>query len=131
MPIDYAVDDVLRIVRVTATGIVDPDQELTLLERILADPRRRPGFGWLCDFRERSPAASAEHVRDVARVFLEHRAALGPSRMAALISRDVGHGLARMFDALVDDALEVAIFRDLAEAEAWLGAPPRGTANRP
>ncbi len=49
-----------------------------------------------------------------------------PSRVAALVSRDLDYGISRMFEGLAPVRLPVTYrtFRDEQEAVAWLTAPP-------
>lgn len=119
MPSAYVVDESRSLILSRAWGVLT-DQELrTHLTAFSNDPRFRPNFHQLADFREVTDlAVTSSGVRYLAR----ESPFTGGSRRALVVSSDAAFGLGRMFQILDDEsAPEVEVFRDLDDALAWLG----------
>ncbi|HNY66889.1 MAG TPA: hypothetical protein PKM41_15775 [Deltaproteobacteria bacterium] len=87
-----------------------------------------PGFGsvmrGMSDFSEASGALSCNDIRSHAMLLPRYLPADRRLRWAVVVRTSLAYGLARMFDILTENAdlkLELRIFRDVREAEAWLG----------
>lgn len=89
--------------------------------------REHAGMNRIWDFR--GSDLTAWSMADMSRFIdgvLQRGGALPGTRLAAIVSRDVEFGLARMFGSLAEDRLDVrpAVFRDEASAIAWITATP-------
>lgn len=116
-PVRYRIDPpIIRIHLEEPYGDAAVD---ALFRAVLADPAFRPGLDLLVEVPVgRNP--SAEAIRERAKLLAELSPRLG-RRLALVVERDVDFGLGRMFGSFVDEAgLDVRVFRDAAEAEAWL-----------
>jgi hypothetical protein len=121
MPITFEIDTEARIVRATARGDITLEEELACFESFLSDPRFESGFGILHDNRERRSVSSTDYVKGMADAVQKNRAALGPAKVAIVVSRMVSLGLSNMFAILTENALiRTRVFWDIEEAERWL-----------
>jgi hypothetical protein len=58
----------------------------------------------------------------MARAFHDHQNDVGYARLAIVVAKEVSYGLGRMFSTLTEHLpLETVVFRDIDEAEVWLG----------
>ena len=119
MPLAYLIDPDQRIVVITGE-YAKSDDWADLLARILADPRRQPGFGFLRDLRGATTpvdAAAVVEVMGVVRKFWPH---LQPSRAAILTPHDVD-AAALVAVAVADtEHLPFRVFKSHDEATQWL-----------
>ncbi|MCK5596608.1 MAG: hypothetical protein KAJ04_04095, partial [Candidatus Eisenbacteria sp.] len=106
-----------------ATGTLTPDE----LENALLDAYRRPDYrpegNSLCDVREAGVGTfTGEEIRRVVDTVLKHRGAPPETRTAIVVGRDLSFGPARMFAQQLEaeSPSDVAVFRDMDEAMAWL-----------
>jgi hypothetical protein len=78
----------------------------------------------LIDARDCRPAFSGNEVRSIVALLrrLGNESRLGPT--AIIVDSDVGYGLARMVEMLVEDVCAVRPFRRMEEAQEWLAAFP-------
>lgn len=123
MPITYAIDDTQGIVRVKWTGNVSGAECATHIAKMLADPSARRYARNLSDVREATGfPAGTELSLDLHQVIVPR---LPPARWttAILVDSPQQYGVARQFEAYGSDFLRCEIFRDEAEAIAWLRAP--------
>lgn len=117
MPLSYAIDTMQQII-VIRGEYADADEWKTLLARVLNDPRRQPGFGFLRDLRGATTPVSVDTVVDIMDVVRRFWPLLQPTRAAVLTPREVdpaalaAHAIAdanniplRVFNAY-DDALD-------------------------
>jgi hypothetical protein len=124
VPISYEIDQARGLVLSTAGGILTDGDILSLKARLLADPRWSPGMRELADVRA---IERLEVTTDGVRRMAGHDAAFAPAigsyRLALVVPRDEVFGMARMYQMLTEPAVPyVGVFRDLAEAAAWLEA---------
>jgi hypothetical protein len=123
MPGHYDIQPPERLVECTFCGSIGPADCIALIDRILGDPRYREGFSCLVDNRALETAFTPDQLRQVIPAVARAFAAMAPGpRIAVLVDRDVQYGLTRMFQSLSSDILNLnlRIFRDPAEARAWL-----------
>ena len=124
MPLTYTKDDACRRVVITAAGTVARQDLLALVQSQLDDG----SWSYACvyDTRGRSEPATTQDVQEAVafwRHMIQIHGARGP--VALVADAGVGYGMARMFALLGDDSsIPVAIFPDLASAEAWLDSLP-------
>ena len=118
MGMTYTVEHAERFVRATADGPVT-------LEDIRAhiESERLAGalaYRELIDARGASPAFSSEDIRVVVAILrrLGGESLLGPT--AVIVDSQVGFGILRIFEALLDDVCAVKPFYRMDSAEEWL-----------
>jgi hypothetical protein len=117
--ISYTIDADRKLVRVTVTGTLSVDDALLHQSRLKADPGFDPSFSQITIFvNVAQQALDAAGLRSIAL-----NAPYQPgARRAFVLPNDFGIGLGRMFQAYSDGTAkgEVSIFRDEAEALAWV-----------
>jgi hypothetical protein len=120
MSLAFTVDPAQRRVFTKASGGVT-------LEEVLAhirDERDVDGLPYseIIDGRGARPELTATDVRVIVDALrqLSMRSALGPT--AIIVDGDVGYGMMRMLEMLVDDVAVVRPFRQEREAIEWLNA---------
>ena len=124
MPIHYTIDAVRGIVRVEMAGVVGPNETLSFLERLGADPALRPAMPQLLDLRRMQAPPTSEDSESVALGFERLRSRFEGARCAVVVADPLVFGAIRQFAALaVRAAVEVRPFLDEREAERWLGLP--------
>jgi hypothetical protein len=120
MPISEAIDHVRRQVRSRATASVTLGDILAHLER----ERTASGLPYteLIDARGYHPDFSAAEVRSI----VDRLRRLGKmSRLGAtavVVDSDVGFGMVRMLEIMVEDVCAIRPFRNQEEAELWLAS---------
>jgi hypothetical protein len=116
--IRMTVDHAERRVTVNASGSITLDDILKHIEQ----ERTANGLGYaeLIDARGYVPAFSADQVRTVVEVLrdLAAQSPLGPT--AIVVDSDVGFGMLRMLEIMMDDVCKIRPFRDMSEARRWL-----------
>jgi len=119
MPAFYKIAKERRVILSTASGIFTLADALAHQGQILADPDFDNRYSQLLDLSHVTKMElSTEDVRKLA-----ERAVFWPtSSRAILVNTDLGHGLARLFKMLRENAGEtgIRIFRDLDEALEWI-----------
>jgi len=111
--------------RVVLTGRDDlvADDIVAALERAYGDPQFAPGMNVLCDLRNARTDLTPGDIRRIVDFVSRHREARGLGRSAVVAGRDVDYGMARIAQVHLEPlGVELAVFRDLQEAERWLGA---------
>jgi hypothetical protein len=114
---------------------VDSDAVLQVIETVRAHPDLDPGFHLLTDHRAVTTPISAEDARRIAaelRGRTQRLESMGGWCWAAVATKPASYGMVRMLSALVEDTpIELEVFTEMEEAEAWLalrgGASRRGT----
>lgn len=90
--------------------------------RLAGDPKFA-GSRVLWDLRTATFSPSASEIQELAEFVKRGSALRAPSRSAFVVAGDLEFGLVRVFGAYREErGVEVAVFRDLAEAAAWLAA---------
>ena len=127
MPIETSIDSKTGLRTHVARGTLTPAE----LESALKDAYRRtdyrPEANSLCDLREAGAEGfSGAEIRQIVGTVLKHRGAPPGTRTAIAVGRDLAFGLARMFAQQLEaqSRSDVAVFRDMDEAMAWLEAEP-------
>lgn len=99
------------------------DDITAALEGILGDPLYAHGLNVLCDIRDARPDLTPGGVRRIVDSVGRSREAGGCGKTAIVAGRDVDYGMARIAQVHLEPlGVELAVFRDLQEAELWLGA---------
>jgi hypothetical protein len=119
MPAFYKIAKERRVVLSTASGVFALGDALAHQDQILADPEFDPRYSQLLDLTHVTKIElSTEDVRKLA-----ERAVFWPTASRAiLVTNELGHGLARLFKMLREDAGEkgIRIFRNLDDALEWI-----------
>lgn len=125
MKIRFSVDYADRLVSTRAEGAITfADISAHLEQERLAGAL---AYRELIDGRGATPAVSSEEVRSVVAILrrLGSDSPLGPT--AVLVDSQVGYGVLRMLEALLDDVCAVKPFYQQEGAEEWLA----GSSKRP
>lgn len=119
MPLTYTIDPTQRVITILGE-YADADEWKTLLARVLNDPRRQPGFGFLRDLRGASTPVSADTVVGIMEVVRRFWPLLQPSRAAVLTPRDVD--TAALTAHAIADASDIPlrVFNAYEDALEWL-----------
>ncbi len=90
------------------------------LKGFLADPDYRPGMGVIHDWRRLLTASPSTEIMARAEYVTEIPAMKG-TRWALIVAGTVTYGMGRMAEILMEtSSVELRVFRDMAEAEAWV-----------
>jgi hypothetical protein len=122
MGLSYTIDEAAQLVTITGEySAADDWQEL--LARVLADPRRRPGFAFLRDLREATHPVDAATVIGIIAVVRQFWPHLRPSRAAILTRHDIDPA-AMVAHALADaENIPLQAFNSYDVAMEWLRGP--------
>jgi hypothetical protein len=119
MPLGYAINRGKRYVLLLYRGNPSAEEWTNAVGRALMDPAYLPGYGFLLDRRKATGPPTTEFIRAVVAFSEAHRAVLADSRWAVVVGDAASFGMARMGQMLAVD-LEIEVFTDMTEAEAWL-----------
>ncbi len=125
MPVAVRWDGGAQRIEVVAFGEIFENEREVALECATEFLRERGPLGLLVDWRLATSAATAEQVRNLAQGLVQKP---GPMALgiAVVVLEGMQFGLARMFQAHAElVGLPVAVFTDIASAEAWLTARGR------
>src|ERR1700694_5624231 len=120
MPITYTIAAEQNRVTAFATGITRYDDLHGLIQSLLADPGLVPGMRALYDARYAEPDITIMQLAEIAG---EARQLLnrGLGRIAVVAESQTTYREAKTFTVLARAiGIDVDVFRELAEAEAWL-----------
>lgn len=124
MAFPYQIGEDRGLVTISYESPVTFDRWRATMDRVLADPRFRPGFSFLGDRRAIESAVSSEHVEAEVTYMVDRRAHLGQGRWANLVhaSNKADYGMGRMSEILAElkGTLPVRTFDRLEDALAWL-----------
>ena len=91
------------------------------MHRMLEDPEVTGGCDLLSDHSAIDFTATTDLVKACIILLQQLESRIGPFRCAVVTSGDASFGMARMYQSLTESNVEnVAVFRDLDEARAWL-----------
>jgi hypothetical protein len=118
VPIEYTIDVEKRLVESTITGEVSVDEALSFWRQLPKDPRYQPDFRSLSDYTRAAPfKATGEDIWRLAEAL-----PIAPgARRAILVASDLHYGFGRIVESVRGaPGIAIAVFRDRAEAIAWL-----------
>jgi hypothetical protein len=119
LPTSYVIDAKHRVVRSRAWGVFSAAEFGEHRQAVAADPAFDPTYSQLGDLREveRFDIETATLRREAMETIFAPTA-----RRALVASSDVGYGLSRLYGTNAELAPQnVRVFRELEEAERWLG----------
>jgi hypothetical protein len=122
VPVSYQLEPVRRLVRSRAWGVLTDREIEAHYTRLVHDPGFESSFRQLCDMTEVTRIdATAEMLRRLAQ-----QAIFSPGTQRAFVAvQDAHYGLTRMFQVFCElEGTRVEIFRDTADADAWLDPAP-------
>ncbi len=119
-PLSYSIDVPTRKVIVTYAAQPTFAQWAGTMDEIFIDPNFHPGFGVLLDRRAVILPAETDYVKRMVGFIDKRRDIAGPGRWAILVSDPGSFGMGRMAGQLSSCEYSIRVFRELAEASAWL-----------
>ena len=121
MPVSYQIDAATGRVRTRCIGDVTLAEAVDHFRSLGLDPATPLHPDVLVDLRETSSLPETDQLRSIAKEVARLREKLQWGACAIVASRDAVYGISRMFAVYTEDAFSsVRVFRELAEAEAWL-----------
>jgi hypothetical protein len=119
MPGAYTIDEARSLVLSRGWGVLRDRELLAHARALAANPRFRPHFSQLTDFREATGV-------DVTTATVREMAELSPfgsgARRALVAPNDLIYGMARMFQIMRSGSPDqIDVFRELDSALEWLG----------
>jgi hypothetical protein len=126
MPIEYDVDHERRLVRVRAIGLITPTTLFEYQKEVWSD-QTLAGYDELVDMSgvEQLEASSPSNVNALAGFSAKMDGKSQPTKLAIVAADDLTFGLGRMYQAYREmkpgSNKEVAVFRTMPDALAWLG----------
>jgi hypothetical protein len=121
MPVSYQIDAAAGRVRTRCYGDVTLAEALDHFRALGVDPATPLRPDLLVDLRETNSLPETDQLRSIAKEVARLRAKLQWGACAIVASRDAVFGISRMFAVYTEDFFSaVHVFRELAEAEAWL-----------
>ena len=123
MPLSFAIDTDQRLITITGE-YAHPDEWARLLQQVLDDPRRQPGFAFLRDLGAATMPVDAETVVGIIEVVKRFWPEMQPSRAAVVTPRRfdspalIAHALADL------EHIPLRMFTDYQSAVEWLRERP-------
>jgi len=127
VPFRYWIDGRKRRIHIVASGSLRPKDYRDFFRDFSTEGFDGP-LDCLSDYREIELSATSDDMRAIANI-LGANASFFRRRNAVVVASQAAYGMARMFEAFAEPhGLELRIFEDVAEAEAWLdhGGPADG-----
>jgi len=121
MPITYALDPDVGLLRTVSTGDVGLAEVAAFVEQVQAESWF-PVPTWV-DVRGASTDIPTGEVRAIAALLRDVSPRLARVPIAVVVGSRVAFGLVRMVGLLVDDVLTIRPFHDDEAATAWLLRP--------
>ena len=109
---------------VTTEGEGSADGIIAFLKDIVGHPQWQPGNDILLDHRNlRLEKIKMDGIEKVSFFFKTIGGKLGNGRLALVMHRDIDFGIARTWEILTADDvdIEIEVFRSIDAAQAWLG----------
>ena len=108
---------------VTTSGDGDVVGVVSFLEEIIVHPHWKTGNNILLDHRNlRFDKVKMDGVHRIARFFKSISPKLGDGKIAFVMNRDIDFGIARAWEILTADEVDIQIevFRSIEKARTWL-----------
>jgi hypothetical protein len=118
---DLRFDQQKNIVFIALTGSLNKQVILEAFDQAVSDARYRKGMGRLWDFRNADlSAVDSEAVTEMAQYPLKFPPGINDVKVAFVTGKDLEYGLSRMFEMSSRAKTPIRVFREIAEAEAWM-----------
>lgn len=125
MPFSYTIHPDLNLIHEVWTDAIDISQLYARCKAEWADPRYSKRMDLLSDFRGAQTDISHEQMSEFAQ-YMDREEAV--RRHAIVVTRRLGFGLARMFEALSGSTSpywdELRVFTDIEAANVWIARSP-------
>lgn len=109
------------LVYITGHGDAESAHWRAAVEAVLTDPRHRPGMGLIQDHRTTTRVPSTAEIQGAAAFLRARSERLGIAKWAVVVAKDVSYGMGRIVGiAFEKTSVMSRVFRDMAEAEAWV-----------
>jgi hypothetical protein len=120
MPADLSFDRDSGIWTLVLSGSLGAEEVAAAIREMYESPDYRPDAPRLYDARAFEDVFATRELRSLA-YRPEFIQAVDDARSAIVVSRDVAFGMARMYQAWMDDQpVKVRVFHEIEEARAWL-----------
>lgn len=123
MESEYRIDQADNLVYKTHIGVITVDDEIALLEAILADKAYHSGMDALCDYSQATVDWNLADLDRIRGYISRIKQLTGPCKWALVPTGGVNNSTARIFVALhaaFEDTIEVKLFDTPEEALRWL-----------
>ncbi len=120
-----------RQFNIETKGDGDVSGIIAYLRDIIAHPQWEPGLKILSDHRKlKIDTLKMDGIHSISRYFKEIGPKFGDGKLALVMQRDIDFGLARTWEILTADDVDIAIevFRSMDEASKWLARNGTGHA---
>ncbi len=125
MPITYRIDHEAKVVRIRGSGTLTNDELVSCIIRLREDPELPFGMPAISDLRDVAVLeVTLEGFQQVADVIAATDEQRGPARAALVVDKEGDLMMAKLYTIVGQSAnsqTSFKVFKDLAEAEAWLG----------
>ena len=106
-------------------GVIDISELTEYLKEIYNSSDFDPRMNVFWDLQKADfSCISSENVTSFMEYVSKQWGTEGKSKAALIVSYDLGYGMSRMYQTLMDGATssKIAVFRDINEAKEWIGA---------
>jgi hypothetical protein len=128
VPITYQIDETAGRVTLRFLGTVTDAELMATFHQLYHDPRHRMGMAELTDCRQveriEITGEGLQRLAEATAGLLDGRDISWKVAVVVPAESDVMFGLSRMYELLREGSPErVSVFRDIGEADHWLGRP--------
>lgn len=121
MPVTYKIYPAKKLIRTMCIGDVSPEEVRDHFRDLQRDPHRPDRLNVLLDLTEATSLPETQDLRDVSFQLKELRRSVQFDACAIVTADDALFGMMRMFEVFASDYFVVSqVFREIADAEAWL-----------
>ena len=128
MPVHYEVDPLRPLVRIEYIGPMILDEIFWVVDRLITDPRVRPGVNLLSDHSQATTSVTPQLVHTILSRFEQLADRIGSFRCALVSPRDAQFAIGNFMSvrAPLHAGVQLRPFRTREEAEAWLAQDEHG-----
>ncbi|HOO90373.1 MAG TPA: hypothetical protein PLA74_06080 [Syntrophales bacterium] len=111
-----------RLIVVTSSGEIDPDETIRSLEQLYGDPEYSPDYDLLWDASETTTVFTYDDMQRLIQHYKSYSGDKHPKR-AIVVPPNGGHGRLRVFEGMltIRSRAQIGLFFDRKEALKWLG----------
>jgi hypothetical protein len=126
MPFTYHINPEAGMLFVFGDGIITQTERLAAMRAWMSDKAFRPGLKTLCDFSAAVTVPTLGELMQIATFVEENARRIGQKKLAIVTPMPLAAAVARQFKILtVPGPLQVGVFSNRHEAQAWLLQPGR------